>query len=304
MFKQFRERQRQASLQARNWYAPDIRMPDPAIFVGGCDRSGTTLFKSVLDRHPRLACGPETNIWGRPFRIGSLGSLWEVSKRDLKQRVKRAAHLPEFAVDFYQDYLLTPDKKLRWVDKTPNNVMVVPQLLSWFPEGRFIQMIRDGRDVCCSLRHHRKERIRGGKIVPMRTNNPIDQCAKKWLHETSLGLSSQGHPRYLQVRYEDFLDEPESVLRRVCDFLGEDYDPQMLDPTITTKSAKLIGSILNNSNADRPIERQAIQRWRRDLSPEERQTIEQIAGGLLRKLNYTNNGDWISEGRSDETKSA
>lgn len=276
-------------------------MPDPAIFIGGCDRSGTTLFKSVLDRHPRLACGPETNIWGRPFRIGSLGSLWEVSKRELKQRVKTASHLPEFAVEFYRDYLLRPDQKLRWVDKTPNNVMVVPQLLSWFPEGRFIQMIRDGRDVCCSLRHHRKERIRGGKIVPMRTNNPIDECAKKWLRETSLGLSSQSHPRYLQVRHEHLLEEPEQVLRRVCDFLGEDYDPQMLDPTIKTNAAQLIGSKLDNANADRPIERQANQRWRRDLSLEERQSIEQIAGELLRQLNYTNNSDWVADGRSAET---
>lgn len=284
-------------MTARGWYDAAVRMEDPAIFIGGCDRSGTTLFKSVIDRHPDLACGPETNIWGRPFRIGSLGSLWEIPKADLERRSRAAPHLPSFAVDFYRDYLLAPDGKRRWVDKTPNNVLVIPQLLEWFPQGRFIQMIRDGRNVCCSLRNHRKERIRRGRITPLRSNNPIPECAEKWVRETARGLESKDHPRYLQVRYESFLDNPEAELRRVCDFLDEDYSEQMLQPAVKTKSSQLIGSKLNNPNADRPIERKPQTPWRTDLNPEEQQVVEDIAGPLLRELGYTNDDSWITPRR-------
>jgi hypothetical protein len=295
MLRKWRHDRYQKSLHARGWYDLTVRLDDPAIFMGGCDRSGTTLFKSVLDRHPRIACGPETSIWGRPFRIGSLGILWEIPTQELVDRAKSAPNLPQFASDFYKDYLLAPDDKQRWADKTPNNIYAIPNILTWYPNAKVIHLIRDGRDVVCSLRHHRKEHIKNGKIVPRHNNNPIGLCAQKWLEETSAGLPFRNHPRYLEVIYEQFLEDPEAILKKVCDFIEEDYSPQMLDTSIVTKCSQLIGSKLNNPGADRPIERGSLNRWEKDLTPEEQHTFNNIAGHLLIALGYAKDDSWLDQ---------
>jgi len=37
-------------------------MNDP-IILGGCGRSGTTLFSIILDTHKNIVCGPETHLF-------------------------------------------------------------------------------------------------------------------------------------------------------------------------------------------------------------------------------------------------
>lgn len=293
MIKQWNRARLERALETRGFYDLGVRCDEPAIFIGGCARSGTTLFKSVLDRHPRIGCGPETSLFGVPFHTRMLGVSWEIPRAELDALANESKHLTAFAGEFFRRYLLTPDGKQRWADKTPNNVRVLPKLLTWYPNSKFIHLIRDGRDVACSLRNHRKERIRGGKIVPKQTNKPISVCARAWLEDTSRGLVFKEHPRCLEVRYERFLDDPEKELRRVCGFLDEDFDPRMLDTKIVTRSAKLIGSKLNNPNADRPIERGSLDRWKKDLSAAERRTVEDIAGPLLRMLGYTASESWV-----------
>lgn len=293
MIKQWNRARLERALQARGFYDLGVRNAEPAIFIGGCPRSGTTLFKSVLDRHPRIGCGPETSLFGVPFHTRMLGVSWEIPRAELDELAAKSSHLVAFASEFFKRYLLAPDGKQRWADKTPNNVRVLPKLLTWYPNGKFIHVIRDGRDVACSLRTHRKERIRGGQIVPKTTNNPISKCAQTWLDDVSRGLAFKEHPRCLEVRYERFLDDPEKELRRVCAFLGEDFDPCMLDTRIVTRSAKLIGSKLNNPNADRPIERGALDRWKKDLPLLERSVVENIAGQMLSMLGYTADTSWI-----------
>ena len=41
---------------------PPPEMSGPPIFVVGCHRSGTTLFRLILDSHPHISCGPETRF--------------------------------------------------------------------------------------------------------------------------------------------------------------------------------------------------------------------------------------------------
>lgn len=41
----------------------------PIIFVGGFARSGTTLMRAILDVHPSVSCGPETNTYFLYFII-------------------------------------------------------------------------------------------------------------------------------------------------------------------------------------------------------------------------------------------
>ncbi|QOJ18789.1 MAG: sulfotransferase [Phycisphaeraceae bacterium] len=284
----------QRSLMARGWYDPHARSEADAIFIGGCGRSGTTLFKQLLNRHSRLACGPETSLYGLPFNPANIGPYWDIPVRELERRARAHRNLITFADEFYEEFLRVEGKK-RWADKTPNNVRVVMKLLTWYPRGRFIHVIRDGRDTVCSLRHHPKEKVVNGRIVPVKVNNPIAKCAQRWVDDTSDGLALRSHPRCLEVRYEELVAEPEQCVRRVCDFLGEPYEPAMLEPSATPKSSARTAQVLNNPNADNRISPQSVGRWRKELSPDERREFVSVAGELLIALGYVTDHSWMHE---------
>ncbi len=100
--------------------------------------------------------------------------------------------------------------KPRWINKTPAYVHLLPVLDRLFPDQRFVHCVRDGRDVAASVVTRPwgpKTHLQGG-----------EWWARKVLDGVRWG---QAHPeRYLEVRYEDLLVDPEPTLRRVSSFLG------------------------------------------------------------------------------------
>ena len=289
-----RDRLVQRRLRRRGWYDPRARSEDPAIFIGGCGRSGTSLFREMLNRHGRICCGPETSMFGSPFDIRNYDWRWEIDRAELQSRVDSCRTIVEFAEWFYGRYR-REQNKVRWADKTPNNVRVIASLLRWFPHATFIHLIRDGRDVACSLRHHPSRKYVRGELVPIKTNNPIPKCARRWYRDTVMGLAFQTHPRYCEVRYEQLVADPAGQMRRVCTAIGEDFDPAMLQHSDEAQVDKAAGRLLNNPNATNRINQQSIGRWRRDLAPAERLAFANIAGELLIALGYARDDSWINE---------
>lgn len=295
-FSQRVEERREHRLRAAGWYTLSARSDMDAVFIGGCGRSGTSLFKEVLSRHPVLACGPETSLFGLPFYLPNMSEMWGIPISELRVMQDESSNLVSFAERFAHRFL-TEESKRRWVEKTPNNIRAIGKLLTWFPNARFVHVIRDGRDVVCSLRHHPKRRIVNGKVVPVHRNNPVSITAKRWVEDTAAGLAYRGHPRVIEVRYEALVSEPARIFREVCDFIGEEFDPSMLAPARNDASPTRPGMNLNNSEASAGISPRSVGRWAKDLRPEERQTFVDIAGELLITLGYASDHAWASTGR-------
>lgn len=281
-----------AVMERDPWYESSDASEDAAILVGGCGRSGTTLVTEILNRHPRIACGPETTFFCDPPNPGRLSVMWNIDRGEIERMIAQSPSVVRFAETFFRRFA-EGEGKARWADKTPRNVRVIPRLLSWFPRGRFIHVVRDGRDVACSLRHHPRTTIKHGKVVPASNNNPIGACARRWLEDTSLGLVFRGHPRCFELRYESIVGDPEPTLRALCDFLGEDFDPAMLDES--RPDDKVEGRLMNNPEAGRRVHGSSVGRWRRDLSPGEAEDFDRIAGELLIALGYAEGHGWVGE---------
>jgi hypothetical protein len=274
------------------WYDTTVTCPDDAILIGGCGRSGTTMLRELVNRHSRIAIGPETAILCDIINPSRLATEWGTTEADVRRRMGSSRSIVEFAQGFFRDYA-HKHGKARWGDKTPRNIRYVQRLLNQFPNSKFIHIIRDGRDVACSLRNHPKENIRHGKVVPNTVNRPIWLCARRWIDDTGLGLMFRGHPRVLEVRYEQLVLEPEAELRRICDFLGEQYESAMLD---ASQDADLKRTrLMNNQNAGEAVNRKSLARWKSDLSAAERKEFVRIAGELLIALGYAQNHDWADE---------
>lgn len=289
---QRRRHQIERQLRDDGWYDPAARSGIDAVFVGGCGRSGTTVFKEVLNRHPRLACGPETSLFGLPFNIDNMAAPWGIDRDELAAMQQDSPNLVGFAERFAARFLAETGKQ-RWVEKTPNNVRAIGPMLTWFPNCRFIHLIRDGRDVACSLRHHPKERVVDGRIVPVHSNNPVEKSATRWRDDTAGGLAYRSHPRVLEVRYEALVSRPAETFTRVCEFIGERFDPAILDPSDAAPERP--GQNMNNPGAGSGITPKSVGRWKKDLSAEERRRFFDTAGELLIALGYASDDAWVTD---------
>lgn len=174
-------------------------MSQRPVLIGGCGRSGTTLLLSLLSAHRHLYAIPDETLAFCPSAYSA--------ERDYEQA---------FTLELLYSRLVTVDPHLlhsrtRWVEKTPKNVHFIGRLIDYFGEGlRFINIVRDGRDVVTSL-HPTKPHTYW--VAP-----------ERWVDDVAAGLRFEEHPQVLTVRYEDLVADYRSVLGAICAFLGEAYD--------------------------------------------------------------------------------
>jgi len=277
----------------RGWFDNGPHSDSRAVFIGGCPRSGTTVLREILHRHPRFFCGVETAMLVPMFDPRRVARSWRMDVRGIRDLASSCSHVSVFADRFYRSRAGKDDGSVRWVDKAPSNARIVSELLSWFPNGRFVHVVRDGRDVVCSLRCYPHETLSGsGTVRPVTVRRSVGDCAMTWRHETSQALPYREHPRYHEVRYEDLITRPAQAVESLCAFLGEDFHEEMLHPGLAERGPHLPARLLNNPDAGGPLHSQSIGRWRYDLCHAEQLQVGSGAGELLIALGYEKKNLW------------
>lgn len=156
----------------------------------------------------------------------------------------------DFLRFFFDEWSLKQGKG-RWAEKTPNNVFTSTEILNSYPDGKFINVIRDGRDVLLSLRERRGTSVYLGIF--------------RWLAATEAGLRTQSlNSRFMTVRYEDLVMQTERTLEMVCGFIDEDYDPGMLDYWKKSLPEDIEGNPGNPTTdyGKQPVFRDSVGKWR------------------------------------------
>jgi Sulfotransferase family len=281
----------------------------PAPFVVGVGRSGTTLLRMMLDAHPRLAIPPETQFLPELLDAAESGVRgaalaeaitaarnWDDFRLDrarLAERIGKRADAAEALRSFYGLYAERRGKP-RWGDKTPKHVTRMPRIAAVLGEARFVHLIRDGRDVALSRRR------RG-----MGAAKPMAETADLWRRRIEQGRAQARRlrRRYLELRFEDLVADPERALRSVCDLIDLDYDPAMLDyhEAAAGRLAELgtdlgdAGGRIARSGRERlashalatePPRGERTGAWRNEMSEADRREFESVAGDLLAELGY------------------
>ncbi len=268
-------------------------------FVVGASRSGTTMLRLMLNRHPALAIPPESH-----FVIPLLQKLPTAGVLTTAQ-VKKAARIitgnsrfvswnataeelssaflnyPDPTLDKLIDTAfrieITQSGKPRWGDKTPAYASIISELHELFPEARFIHITRDGRDVSNSLR----------KVAWFGWTEY--ERARHWARTVmtaEAGGKRVGPSRYIRVSYEDLVLNPKPSLERLCCFLGipmHDSMPSFYEDALDhiAEPERRSG---NHMKVGRKPQKTDIARWRRESALLRVLLFEAIAGRAMDHL--------------------
>jgi hypothetical protein len=272
----------------------------PAPFVVGVGRSGTTLLRLMLDAHPQLAIGPETQFVADLLHVDDPvdaitgARTWADFGLDPAEFARRAQgqDLAGVLRAFYTLYAESRGKP-RWGEKTPAYVRNMDAIGAVLPEARFIHLIRDGRDVALS------RRARG-----MGADKPMAKTATLWRRriEDARAQAQRLGGHYMELRYEDLVAGPEPHLRNICELIELEFDAAMLrhEEGAETRLAEL-GDLeaeggrqardareraAAHARARRPASTARTGAWRTEMPAEDVREFEGVAGDLLRDLGY------------------
>lgn len=259
---------------------------DAPIIIGGCGRSGTTLLRVMLDSHHRLYFGPESRLFLRePFDEARLASRFALPVDRVADLRDQALSRANFIELFFRECSRAADKA-RWGEKTAKNVTALEFIFEVYPNARFLHVIRDGRDVVCSLRNHPRFTVRDGTLLAQTSCNPLDACITRWLADVQAGMRFRGDERYLEIRYEDLATDPSSTIRRVLNHVGEPWDVGCLRHHTFCDRTRNAIYFPESPEALLPVYKSAVGRWQRDFDNEDAAYVNARLHTLLTRLGY------------------
>src|SRR5215210_1308165 len=130
-------------------------MMDRPIFIVGTMRSGSTLFRLILDAHPRISIGEETGFMGAVAATKQIPN-WQHG-RGWYERVgwseqELDGRLRSFWSEIFERRALAQGKQ-RWGDKTPFHSEHIAEMAAVFPDAVFVGIVRHPGAVVHSLVH-------------------------------------------------------------------------------------------------------------------------------------------------------
>jgi hypothetical protein len=281
----------------------------PPLIILGVSRSGTTLLRVMLDRNSQLAVPDESFfvplLADRHVRrvdaddflddVRRLQTVkeWGVPLDKLRARLTDRMPVGRAIAAIYEVYAEEQGKQ-RWGDKTPMYMRHLALLRRLFPGAQYVHLIRDGRDAAVSF-----------------LSMPAGIAFETWAHprnaadfaalwRTEVGRARRmgrrlGAERYLEVRYEELVAEPENVLERLCAFAGLPYERAMTEHGGSSSEDRA-----HQQSLKRPVAGRARD-WRAEMSPQDVGAFEGVAGDLLRELGYETSSGADARGRAKRT---
>jgi hypothetical protein len=259
-----------ARIVLRSRPRPSLRREARLVFVVGSPRSGTTFLATSLGAQSGLVDLGEV----KPLKA-AIPELTKLSEQQAAARFRRILELVR---------RLGLVGHLRGVEQTPETSFVLTPALSAYPAARAVHIVRDGRDVVCSLLErgwlaasregsddaglaygaHARFWVEPDRAEEFRTASEARRAAWAWRRYVS--AAGAVPERILEIRYEELVSEPMEVAERLADFL--ELPPGLLANSLSKAFDRSVG------------------RWKKDLTADQVRDVEDEAGDLLRELGY------------------
>lgn len=252
-------------------------MAERPVFIVGTMRSGSTLFRLILDAHPNICISEETGFMGglvaaKQIPNWARGRGWYerlgFSEQEFDLRLR------EFYAGMFERYAHSQGKR-RWGEKTPFHSRHIAQMAMIFPDSVFIAIVRHPGAVAHSLVEKFHYEAADAVTYWDSTNREI----------LRRGLELPDD-RFALVRYEDLVEQPEETLHELVDFLDEPWSDDLLRHN-DVQAARGTPRISAGSTRTREaISVDLAHRWADSLSEASRRMLDSSAGPLARFLGY------------------
>jgi hypothetical protein len=266
------------------------------IFIIANPRSGSTLLRLMLTSHPNICVPPECGwIVGKYDKYGSCngdidyGSFvedffhtstkkvetWDILPKELMGALmeKSPNTYQELVNTVYQLYIdkHQPGKKV-WGDKNNFYVHHIDELLEMFPKAKYIFLSRDGRDVAVSYMDMSQYTQ---KYAPRVTSDPVVAFGEWANVQSTIDRKLQGKD-FVSVKYEELVQDPETVLAALCRSIGQVYSSDML--LYHKNNYEPVATLAWKQKTKEPPMTSQVGRWKNSLTPTQLESIE----GILR----------------------
>ena len=299
----------------RKNYAMNDNSP---IFVRGLSRSGGTLMVTILDAHPDISMSYELypNLL-EPLIQGKLNinDFFEILSKSSKgkkmerkpenrsirifvNRCPRGGLERKDLIFLLEEHLSSGDGFadsagcLRFIERCATKKMMTEGKSQWgrkcnnnfeeyiniWPRARFLNMVRDGRDVLSS-------QLNTGSF----NKTPVD-VGRGWtnVHKKFRALVDDPRVRAYEVCYERLVCKPEGEVRQICEFLEVSFDKDILSyyrKDLTIYKA----SHLSMDRIRKPVDTSKIGRWKNELSERQLKEFYSTAMETMTRYGYLEN---------------
>jgi hypothetical protein len=241
----------------KNKFFHGIKITGGPIFIVGCGHSGTSLLLSILGAHSKIFAVPYES------RVAAQ-CTWRF----------------RLAMRTFDRWAIAHGKN-RWAEKTPKHILRIDSILKQRLDARILLIIRDGRDVACSLQ---------------RRHGDLELGIRRWVDHNTEGKKYWDHPKVHVFKYESLITDFETTMKEILAFLGEEYEPQLKD---YHKSPRLFYSDkIEKPDSESKGNHDQFRNWQinqpifdnrgkwKQLSEAEKARLHEIGSDLLNELGY------------------
>jgi len=290
------------------------------IFIIGCPRSGTTILGEFFEVSPHCDYFNEIDIWDNEtpsnYKSGISQKLLKktlsYTRRNLKLTIllkgTRLAILDTLKVmgmikkkdDAINGHRLLESDVTKEIEKiaksylsekhlvvksTPASLRI-PFLKKIFPDAKFVHVLRDGRDVACSLMNAPSGyfwsyiKPPGWKEIRKKYKG-IRRCAWQWKATLDIINSDKkniSQEDFIEIQYEDFVNNPDKTVKIVFEKLKIPFEKEQEKICKKVKNKITISDLSKNDRSTVLDHSFRIGRYKTELTKEQLDQVEKIIG--------------------------
>ncbi len=282
------------------------------IYIIGNPRSGTSLLRLMLTSHPNINIPPECHffLWledkyknwtnqdptdlllkdifqSRKFETWGL-NLEEMGEYLLSKKAKTYSEVVTGVYQFYgikagkEEIKIWGDKNKLWKEK-------LRTILHYFPESKFIHLVRDGRDVACSFKELANRNLKS--IYAPKLPSEIGEIAERWKLNVNFiteFISELDERNVKVIRYEDLIFSTKATLVDISDFLKIEFDDSMLNYSVKSKTSvyEPVEFLKWKEKLNEAPDRDNVGRYKKFLTKDEVSRFESVCYNELLRFSY------------------
>jgi hypothetical protein len=268
------------------------------VFIAGMPRSGTTLLHGILCNSGLYFAMPETHFFSHAacgFAAHDLGrkaqyKIWRVLTKRARIEVDQEKIYQLASKKDIFEYIIglyNKDGIDTFLEKTPRHVFFYPEIMTHYPDARFICMVREPKNVASSQ-----------LTLTSKQNKSVIRISLLYNKITSAILDIRQRPNALALKYEDLTDDTEAVIKKVCEFLEIPYNANLLDDVAAPPEIITSRAFWQERNVGwNKIRKSDPDKWRKFLDDGQANLVNYITRKNAAKFEYILDHRWAALSR-------